>query len=114
MGKPHVLRVDGELDISAYPKFVEQLASVPTEFHCIVVDLSNVTSIDSISLGALLLAKFRWGREDRVMATIVTNANVLRVIDIIGAREKLNVVATHPEALKHFDDESSSEAASGL
>ena len=96
--------VTGDLDISRYPEFIEALASVPGDARQIVIDLSDVTVIDSMSVGALLLAKFKWDREGRVMATVVRELNVLRVLDIIHARERLSVVSSYDEALLLVSD----------
>jgi hypothetical protein len=64
--------------------------------------MSGVTSIDSMSLGEILLAKFRWDRQARTAATIVPSAGILRTLTILHVLERLNVARNHNEALERL------------
>lgn len=99
MSKVHVLRASGDLDISRYEEFIALLSSAPDDARRIVVDLSEVAHMDSMSLGALILAKFRWDQEGRATATIVSNVGVRRVMSIGNVVRRLNVVDSLDEAL---------------
>lgn len=86
-----------------YDAVLDVLDSVPKHSRRVLLDLSQVSYIDSLTLGALLLAKYRWDRENRVTATVVPNAEVHRVLAISGILRRLNVFGTLDEALMFFD-----------
>jgi anti-anti-sigma factor len=103
LGKPYVLRIGGDLDITRYGETLSALASVPEDARQIVVDLSEVRLIDSMALGALILTKFRWDQEGKTAVTVVADARVRRVMNIGNVIERLNVVETLDEALRLLD-----------
>lgn len=99
LGSLHVLRLEGQLDILNTERIHEAIGSVPVDAVRIVLDLSAVTSVDSMVLSTLILAAFKWNQEGRVVATVVTNANLARMMNILSLTDRLNVVGSMQEAL---------------
>lgn len=97
MENAFVVAFSGALDISRADEFVQTLGSVPDDARNIIVDLSAVTGLESMLLGSLLLIKFRWDREGRNVATLVTEPGVMRVLAILNVLERLNVVQSLDE-----------------
>lgn len=80
-----VVHVAGEVDLANAPELDEQLATVmgqsPTQ---LIVDLTNVTFMDSTGLGVLVRALKRSREQEIRLDLIVTNERVLKVIGITG------------------------------
>jgi anti-anti-sigma factor len=89
--------------MARYEQFLTALSAVPSDADKIIVDLTAVESVDSLALGALILAKFRWDQEGRKVVTVAGNANVLRVMAIVGVIGRLNVVESFEDAEAHHD-----------
>jgi anti-sigma B factor antagonist len=80
-----VVHVAGEVDLANAPELDGQLASVMTEAPSqLVVDLTNVTFMDSTGLGVLVRALKRSRELDIRLDLIVTNERVLKVFGITG------------------------------
>jgi anti-anti-sigma factor len=86
-----VLSVAGELDMATAPVLRERLEAATAQGATrIVVDLSEVTFIDSISLAALVAAKHKPGGAGRL--AIVTEAPyALLILEATGLDSVLNV-----------------------
>jgi anti-sigma B factor antagonist len=80
-----VLRVSGEIDISATPLFNERLADViAAGDDDVAVDLAEVTFIDSAGLTVLVLARQQLGAAGRKLLIARPSAPVTRVLEIAG------------------------------
>ena len=80
-----VVHVAGEVDLANAPELDSQLAAVMTEAPSqLVVDLTNVTFMDSTGLGVLVRALKRSRELDIRLDLIVTNERVLKVFGITG------------------------------
>src|SRR4051812_29538496 len=101
-GSASVIAGAGELDIATVPPLRAALTdAAEAPAPKLVVDLTDVTFIDSVGVGAILHAKRRVGEDGR-MAVVVPHASYARVIfETVGADKVLPVFATRAEALAH-------------
>lgn len=77
----HVLAFEGELDIVSAPGMTEALAAVPADAD-LVVDLSRVTFVDSVALGALVSAQRRHAQAGTRVLLLGTQPAVRRVLQV--------------------------------
>ncbi len=97
-----VLSVEGELDLASAPDLkwaLEDLQSAGTGKH-VVVDLSNVSFIDSTALGVLVGAQRALDPGVR-LAIACDQENVLRIFELTGLDGMFEIVATPAEALQY-------------
>jgi anti-sigma B factor antagonist len=102
-GAASVIAGVGELDIATVPPLRTALTdAAEAPAPKLVVDLTDVTFIDSVGVGAILHAKRRVGPGGE-MAVVVPHASYARVIfETVGADKVLPVFATRDEALAHL------------
>jgi len=90
-----VLSVRGEIDVSTAPELRDRLLSVAQEgYSTVVVDLSEVTFLDSTALGVLVsgLKRFRAAGGD--LRLVVTGRSVTKVLEITGLVEVFPIFDT--------------------
>jgi anti-sigma B factor antagonist len=105
-----LVRVEGELDLASAPDLKWALADVLRSGACqLVVDLSEVTFIDSTALGVLVGAR-RNLRAGARMAIAGTAPTVLNIIELTGLDSTFELFATVEEAIASMRG---SEAAAG-
>jgi anti-sigma B factor antagonist len=89
----------GELDAHTGPQLRDELTAALDEgTRWVVLDMGAVEYIDSVGLGIIVGAAKRAAMEQGNLAVVAPRPNVLRVFDISGTRELLNVVATVEDA----------------
>ena len=94
-----VFSLSGELDAYTAPEFRESLlATIDRDLVWILVDLGEVEYIDSVALGILLGGAKRANERAGDLAVICHRSNVLKVFDISGTRELLNVCEDRGQA----------------
>lgn len=94
----------GELDAYTGPQLREDLATALDEgVRWLVLDMTRVEYIDSVGLGIIVGAAKRTAERAGNLAVVAARPNVLRVFEISGTRELLNVVATLEEAQARLD-----------
>ncbi len=94
-----VFSLSGELDAYTAPQFRESLlATIDRDLVWILVDLGEVEYIDSVALGILLGAAKGANERAGDLAVFCHRSNVLKVFDISGTRELLNVCEDRSEA----------------
>ncbi len=77
-----LVKVAGQLSSQAYEAFVKAVRSHTQPIHNVVIDVSNVESIDSAGLGMLLITREAAGAN---RATIRgCSAELRRVLDIVN------------------------------
>jgi anti-sigma B factor antagonist/stage II sporulation protein AA (anti-sigma F factor antagonist) len=74
----------GEIDMSNVDTLAEALAAAPATAHSLVVDLADVTFLDSTGIAALLSAHRRAGASGRTLTVVNAQGMVRRVLDITG------------------------------
>jgi anti-sigma B factor antagonist len=81
----YVITVGGECDMNAAPSLsVAVEAAFQRGVAHMVVDLNEVTFIDSTAIGILLAARERLHRSGGTFEVVCTNRNVVRVLEIVG------------------------------
>jgi anti-sigma B factor antagonist len=98
-----LIAVGGELDFGASPRLRARLfAHIDGGTRHLVLDLSEVTFIDSTAIGVLVGAVARLRETGRGSLRVVCangNARVLRIFDIAGVADVLDLHGSREEAL---------------
>ena len=82
---PTTVVLTGEIDLTTSQRVREALLSIANSGeHRVVVDLGNVTFMDSTGLSALVAARKRFGTIDGEIILRSPSPNVLRVLEISG------------------------------
>ncbi len=96
-----VVCVEGELDLATAPRLKTALREMlRAGFRQLVVDLAQVTFLDSTSLG-VLIGVSRSLDDGARLAIVCTHPNVLRIFEFSGLDGTLAVFSTFDEALAH-------------
>ena len=101
MPDPLVIAPAGELDVASVGAFREALTEAAVRAEPgVVVDLSEVSFIDSSGLGALVELHSRLARDNRRLAVVAPGGTAAAVLlNLAGLRSRLPVVETRPEQL---------------
>jgi anti-anti-sigma factor len=99
--EPTVIAPDGELDIARVGAFRAALSDAAREgAAAVVVDLSQVSFIDSSGLGALVELHNRLRRSGRQLAVVAPGGSAPAVLlDLAGLRDRLPISETRGAAL---------------
>ena len=85
-----VIRVRGDLDFAATPRFVEAVESVMDDTTPVyLMDCKDVTFIDSESLKAILLIRKKLSQSSQVFRLRNCSKPVVRIIKLLGLEEDL-------------------------
>ena len=92
----HILCVQGAITYATSPAFQEAIlaASAPR----LILDMTEVSSVDSTSIGALVRAFVSCNRSGRKLALVGLNHRVRNVLQITGVDPLFDIYATIPEA----------------
>jgi anti-anti-sigma factor len=94
----HVIAVVGELDRTLAPRLMAEVDR--SESRRLVLDLTDMSFMDSSGLGAILYAWTRTANRDgRLIIVCPLDAHVRRTFDMRGVGRQLTVVETRAEAL---------------
>ncbi len=93
-GEVTVITVSGELDLATVPAMRGALlGAVDRRARRLVLDLSGVTFIDSVGVGAVLHAKRRLGADGAVAVVLAPDSYARVILDVVGADRVLPVRA---------------------
>lgn len=82
---PTTVALTGEIDLTSSRRLREVLLSIANSGeHRVVVDMSNVTFMDSTGLSALVAARKRFGAMDGQMTIRSPSRGVRRVLEVTG------------------------------
>jgi anti-sigma B factor antagonist len=96
----HVVTVGGELDLDAAPELRATIDQALADgFSKLVVDLGDVTFIDSTGIGVLVGALKRLGRAGGRLELVCSEPNLLRIFEITGLDQQLPIHASRDAAL---------------
>jgi anti-sigma B factor antagonist len=99
-GTTAVFSVHGELDLHEAPELQDRIATaIDRGARLIVVDLTEVTFIDSMALGVLLAAVNRLGPTGGRLRLVVPNASIRRIFEISLLDQVFTLDSTRDEAL---------------
>jgi anti-sigma B factor antagonist len=86
----HTISLSGELDVDNVGDVEQELMRVEaTDAGAIVLDLSEVTFMDSTAIRLLLTADARSREDGRRLALRRPSASVLRVLRLVGIEDRL-------------------------
>lgn len=95
-----VLAVTGEIDVYTAPSLREQLVALSQgSSTTIVVDLSDVSFVDSTGLGVLVSGLKRFREAGGDLPLVVTQPQILKVLEITGLATVFSVHSTVTAAL---------------
>ena len=96
-----IVTVGGEVDIFTAPQFKEcMVALLDGGVRRLVIDLSEVTFIDSTALGVLIGGVRRVNGVSGSMALVVVSRPVQRVLSVTGLDRVFSTYATRDEAVE--------------
>lgn len=95
-----VLTVRGEIDVSTAPELRERLLEVAENgAPVVVVDLSDVSFVDSTALGVLVSGVKRFRSEGGDLRLVVTQPHISKVLEITGLNDVFAIYATADDAV---------------
>lgn len=101
--KTAVIDLSGEIDVYTAPKFKESLINLIEEgYHDIVVDLQDVTFMDSTGLGALVGGLKRVKPLGGSLVLICNQDKILKIFEITGLNKVFPIYQDAEEATKAF------------
>jgi anti-sigma B factor antagonist len=90
-----VLAIRGEIDVSTAPELRERLLAATTDPpRIVVVDLSEVSFLDSTALGVLVSGVKRLRSEGGDLRLVVTGRSVAKVLEVTGLVEVFSIFET--------------------
>ena len=95
-----VLTVRGEVDVSTAPELRERLLGLAERGRTVaVVDLSEVSFVDSTALGVLVSGVKRLRSAGGDLRLVVTQPHITKVFEITGLTEVFKIFPTSAEAV---------------
>jgi anti-sigma B factor antagonist len=96
-----VLTVSGEIDVATAPQLRDHLGTPEIgEATIVVVDLTEVSFLDSTALGVLVGAHRRRSEAGGEIRLVVTEPRILKVFEITDLIRVFRIVGTVDEALQ--------------
>jgi anti-sigma B factor antagonist len=95
VGGASAIAVEGELDMETAPEFTERVElAVWGTVGAFVLDLSDLSFLDSSGLHALLRARAYLAREDRTLVLVCPRGPARRVLDLAGVLDTFVVYSS--------------------
>src|SRR5690242_2626260 len=99
-GTAMIVAAGGEIDYASSSKLRDLLASaIHPDGAPLVVDLTDVTFIDSTAIGVLASTVSRIGEMECQMAIVCANPRVVRIFQMVGLDQMVGIYDTRREAL---------------
>ena len=92
----HILSVRGAITSFTAPAFQEAVLAAPAPG--LIIDLSEVPTVDSMAIGALVRIFVSYNKSGRKLAFVGLNHRVVNVLKITGVDPLFDTYATVPEA----------------
>ncbi len=106
--RTHVIALRGELDIATVTQFGDALReAIDGWCTALVIDLIELTFMDSTGLMVLLNGLRRVIRKDGRLVLACANPTVLRLFDITGTSATFTILDTRQQAIEAAQGESS-------
>jgi anti-sigma B factor antagonist len=97
-----LLNVSGELDIATVPELRDRLTtSIERGAKAVVLDLRDVTFMDSVAMAAILHARTQLGKDGRLAVVLGPDSYTQLVFEIAGLPRCLALFHTREEAIAH-------------
>jgi anti-sigma B factor antagonist len=96
----HLIVASGEIDMSATPRLSTVLAIVHAKpAGHVVLDLTDVSFIDSTALGTIVKAATRLEEAGTALSIVVPEGPVRRLLEVTNLTRRLRLYATRDAAL---------------
>lgn len=96
-----MIALRGELDVATVPQLDDALReAIAAGCSALVIDLMELTFLDSTGLMVLLNGLRRIARKDGRLVLACTNATVLRLFDVTGTSSTFTIVETREHAIE--------------
>jgi anti-sigma B factor antagonist len=97
-GKTHLVAVTGEIDLFTAPELSRRIAT-PIDGGClrVIVDLTQVSFIDSSSLGVLIGAHKRLGLRDGGVVIVCDDRAIVNTFKITGLDSVFEIVSSRAD-----------------
>ncbi len=99
VGAATVIAVSGELDIHTAPDLTEVLSPAIAAGQPVIVDLTDVTFMDSSGLSVFVTTLKRAREAETTLVLVVSEPRVMRVFSITGIDTLIDIHATLDSAL---------------
>jgi anti-sigma B factor antagonist len=97
-GAPGV-SLSGELDFGSAPRVVQAIdAAIDRSVGAFVIDLCDLSFLDSSGINVLLRARSLLGRDDRTLVVVCPTGPVRRVFEVAGIEDLLALYESRDEA----------------
>jgi anti-sigma B factor antagonist len=93
-----VVSAAGEIDLATSPALRSRLQDAIGRYRVVIVDLSDVTFIDSTGLGVLIGGLRRVNERGGEMRIVVADPRVLKIFEITGLTELFSIHRSLAEA----------------
>jgi anti-sigma B factor antagonist len=101
----HVIAVRGEIDLFTAPELKQALTeAVEAGDYRVVIDLTDVSFLDSTALGVLIGAVKRLRSRGGALAIVNTETSIAKTFEITGLDQIFTIVPSRREALSALDD----------
>jgi anti-sigma B factor antagonist len=101
----HVIAVRGENDLFTAPELKQALTdAIEGGQHRVVIDLTEVSFLDSTALGVLIGAVKRLRSRGGALAIVNTEPSIAKTFEITGLDQIFTIVPSREEALAALDD----------
>ncbi len=96
-----IVILEGEVDIYSAPEFKEVLVTgIEGGAKRVIVDLSQVTFIDSTALGVLVSGAKRVRPRNGNLDIVCTDENIIRIFEITGLDRIFGMYSSRSEAIE--------------
>lgn len=97
-----VVVVQGELDLATVPALREAVQrAMDRGAKKLVIDLTAVSFVDSVGLGAILNAKRKLGSDGWLGVVLLPHTYARLIFDVVGAESVVDLFATREQAAAH-------------
>jgi anti-anti-sigma factor len=101
-----VIAVEGELDLSSSSELRRLVeGSLREGRNCVVLDLSEVTHMDSTGLASLIAAHQLTAERRGRLALVITSESVRRTVEVRGLDRLFTITPTREEGLAAVRDQ---------
>jgi anti-sigma B factor antagonist len=108
----HVIAVRGEIDLFTAPDLKQVLTdAIEGGEHRVVIDLSEVSFLDSTALGVLIGAVKRLRSRGGALAIVNTDPSIAKTFEITGLDQIFTILPSRADALAALDDSLEGDAA---
>ena len=100
-----VIAPAGELDLYVAPELKQHLlGAIAAGARLVVVDLSQVTFVDSTTLGVLIGGVRRLRAGDGRLSVVISDPSILRTFELSGLDRVFAIHSTREQAVAELDD----------